>query len=64
MCTSSTILGLVVGTITHGWKIFTQLKQWESLVAPGGQSTSRLEDPKTFSLSRCNRRFVKDDSNM
>jgi hypothetical protein len=64
MCTSSTILGLVVGTITRGWDKFTRLRQWESLSALGGEYASRLENPKTSFPSRCNRQFVKDNMDM
>jgi hypothetical protein len=64
MGTSSTILGSSTGTITYGQEKFTWSRQWESLFASKGQSTSFFTNPKTFSPSKYREKFVKDDLDM
>jgi hypothetical protein len=60
-CTSSTISGSGPEMDSHGQEKFTQSGQWEFSSKPRGQLAGHLEDPNTFSPSRCGRWFVKDD---
>jgi hypothetical protein len=64
MSTSSTILDSTARMVIHGLEKFTWLGWCESWSTLGGQLASPLAYPKISFLSRCERQFVKDDSNV